>query len=422
MSETLNTPQEPSVHLLDNGLRVVCEYLPYVHSASIGVWIKTGSANEEPQVAGISHFLEHLLFKGTKTRTARELMEAVEGRGGQLNAFTTREYTCVYAKTLDRHAGSAFEILADIINHSTFCDLEKERNVILEEIASNQDVPEDYVHDVLTEFAWPDHPLGRPIAGYEATVSNTGLEEVREYRDSWYTPSNMIVAIVGRFDEADFLKQVHDAFGSLKSADVPRASVAPAYHPGQRIERRDIAQNHLIWCFPGVPINHPDRFAFDLLSSALGGGSTSRLFERIREQEGLAYAVYSFNSLYSSSGMLGFYAAVAPDNLQHTLDISAEELRRLRDEPLPAEELASNREQLKGGLVLALENTFARMSRMVRSLIYRDRIVSLAEALEQIDRVTIDDVQRAAQRTFMSDASALAVLGPAESGSVRLAL
>ncbi len=420
MSETLYTPLDPAVHTLDNGLRVVCEYLPYVHSASIGAWIKTGSANEDPQVAGISHFLEHLLFKGTETRTARELMEAVEGRGGQLNAFTTREYTCLYAKTLDQHAGSAFEILADIINHSTFCDLEKERNVILEEIASNQDVPEDYVHDVLTEFAWPDHPLGRPIAGYGESVSRTGLDEVRAYRDAWYTPENMIVAIVGRFDEAVFLKQVEDAFGALAARPVARNGSAPSYRAGQRIERREIAQDHLLWCFPSVSLNHPDRFAFDLLSSALGGGSTSRLFERIREQEGLAYAVYSFNSLYAAGGMLGFYAAVAPENLQHTLDISAEEMRKLRDDPLAEQELMSNREQLKGGLLLALESTFSRMSRMVRSLMYKDRIVSVSEALEQLERVSAGEIQQVAQRTFAADRSAVAVVGPAGSDPLRL--
>ncbi len=420
MNEALYTPLDPVVHTLDNGMRVVCEYLPYVHSASIGVWIKTGSANESAELAGISHFLEHLLFKGTATRTARELMEAVEGRGGQLNAFTTREYTCVYAKTLDQHAASAFEILADIINHSTFCDLDKERNVILEEIASNQDVPDDYVHDVLSEFAWPDHPLGRPIAGYEETVAATELDHVRAYRDRWYTPENMIVSIVGRFDEAIFLKQVEDAFGGMCPLREAWAGGAPAFQPGQRVERRDIAQDHLLWSFPSVSITHEERFAFDLLSTALGGGSTSRLFERVREQEGLAYAVYSFNSMYAAGGMLGFYAAVAPENLQHTLDISGEEMRKLCDEPLPEHELVSNREQIKGGLLLALESTFARMSRMVRSLIYRDRIVPVGEVLDSLDQVTAAEIQSIAQRTFSADRSALAVLGPVGADAFRL--
>jgi predicted Zn-dependent peptidase len=422
MSEAIYTPIDPVVHTLDNGLRVVCEYLPYVHSASIGVWIKTGSANEERRFAGISHFLEHLLFKGTETRTARELMEAVEGRGGQLNAFTTREYTSLYAKTLHQHAGTAFDILADIVNHSTFCDLEKERNVILEEIASNKDVPEDYVHDVLTEFVWPNHPLGRPIAGYEDTVSNTGLDEVVAYRDRWYTPENMIVAIVGKFDEAEFMKRVTAAFGAHKARGAAHSIKSVSHGTGQRIERRDIAQVHLLWSFPSVPINDPDRFAYDLLSNALGGGSTSRLFDRIREREGLAYSVYSFNSLYAPGGMLGFYAAVAPENLQHTLDISAEELRKLCDEPLSESELVSNREQIKGGLLLSLENTFSRMSRNVRSLIYRDRIVPLSEVLERIDNVTANDLQTVARRAFQADRGALAVLGPAETDSLRFAV
>jgi predicted Zn-dependent peptidase len=232
----------------------------------------------------------------------------------------------------------------------------------------------------------------------------------------------MIVSIVGRFDEAVFLKQVEDAFGTLPRAPVPRAAGAPAYRAGRHIEARDVAQHHLLWCFPGVEITHADRFTYDLLSSALGGGSTSRLFERIREQEGLAYAVYSFNSMYTSSGMLGFYAAIAPENLQHTLDISGAEMRRLRDEPLPEPELVSNREQLKGGLLLALENTFSRMSRMVRSLIYLGRIVPTDEVLDLLDRVSADDIQAVAQRAFTADNSALTVLGPAPAAEPRVTI
>jgi predicted Zn-dependent peptidase len=415
-------PLDPSVHTLGNGLRVVCEHLPYVHSASLGVWIRTGSGHEDAAQAGISHFIEHLLFKGTETRTARQIMDAVEGRGGQLNAFTTREYTCYYARVLDQHVGSAFEILADILKHSTYFDLDKERNVILEEISSSRDVPEDYVHDLLTELAWRDHPLGRPIAGYEETVSAATLETVREYRDTWYTPENMIVSIVGRFDEAAFLRQVEDEFGGLPAARVPALNGAPMYHAGQQIERRAIAQDHLLWCFPGVSITDPRRYAYDLLCSALGGGSTSRLFERIREQEGLAYAVYSFNSMLATGGLLGFYAAVAPENLQHTLDLSSEELRRLRDVPLGDEELTANREQLKGGLLLALESTFSRMSRMARSLIYQGRIVPVSEVLEKLDRVTAPEVQAAAAAIFTEPNSAVTVLGPAPEQPLALSL
>jgi predicted Zn-dependent peptidase len=223
----------------------------------------------------------------------------------------------------------------------------------------------------------------------------------------------MIVSIAGRFDEAAFLKQVEDEFGVLSAGGRPAPDDAPPYHPGQKIERREIAQDHLLWCFPGVSITDPRRYSYDLLTSALGGGSTSRLFERIREQEGLAYSVYAFNSMLATGGLLGFYAAVAPENLQHTLDISSEELRRLRDEPLSDKELTANREQMRGGLLLALESTFSRMSRMVRSLIYQGRIVPVSEVMEKLDRVTAQDVQAAASTLFTASNSAVTVLGPA---------
>lgn len=420
MNEAVYTPLHPTVRTLDNGLRIVSEYLPYVHSASVGVWIRTGSGNEDAPQAGISHFLEHLLFKGTETRTARELMDAIESRGGQLNAFTTREFTCVYAKVLDEHVPKALEILSDIIRHSTFCDLDKERSVILEEIASGNDVPEERVHDLLTESAWPGHALGRPIAGYEETVGATGLADVRAYRDQWYTPENMIVAIVGRFDEEAFVHQVEEALGDLPNPPLPPAPPRPEFAAGQSLEEREIAQDHLLWCFPSVPVTDADRYVYDVLSSALGGGSTSRLFERIREQEGLAYAVYAFNSMYVPAGLLGFYAAVAAENLDRTLALCGEELRKLKDAPLPEDEMASNREQLKGGLMLALESTFNRMTRMVRSLFSYGRIVPVDEILEAVDAVTAEDVQRIAGEVFTQENSRLAVLGPVPAHGVKI--
>lgn len=416
-------PLNPVIHTLDNGLRVVSEQLPYVHSASIGVWIRVGSGCETPQQAGISHFLEHLLFKGTPTRTARQIMEEVEGRGGQLNAFTTREYTCYYARVLEQHVASGFDVLADIVKNSTLNDLEKERNVILEEISMIKDVPEDYVHDLTTEQVWRGHALGRPISGYEETVGAATMESVREYRDAWYAPQNMIISIAGRFDEAEFLKQVEKEFGGLPAHALPTIeNTAPEYRSGELIEPRDVAQDHLVCCFPSVSITDPRRFAYDLLSNVLGGGSTSRLFERIREQEGMAYSVYSFNSLLGTAGLMGFYAGVAPENLSKSVDLAFQELRRLREETMNVEELTSNREQIKGGLLMALEGTFNRMARLVRSLIYQGRIVAVDEVLQNLDRVTVDDVRHAANEIFTKPNTALTVLGPAPAAPLALSL
>ncbi len=412
MKDAEHTQLSPTVRTLPNGLTVVMEHLPYVHSVSVGVWIKTGSADESAEQAGISHFLEHLFFKGTETRTARELMDAIESRGGHLNAFTTREHTCLFAKTLNHHARTAIAILADIVKHSTFCDLEKERNVILEEIASGKDTPDEYVHDLLSDLTWPGHPLGRPIAGYEETVARTTLDDVRTYKDARYRPRNMYVAMVGNFDEDELFAQISEEFGELKPSDVSNNGSAPSFRAGLRLEDRPIAQDHLVCAFPSACVVDPDRYVFDMLSSTLGGGSTSRLFETIREREGLAYAIYSFNSMFLNAGMLGFYAAVAPENLQRTIDLCVNEMHELQDAPMPEQELLSNREQLKGGLLLALEGTFNRMARVVRSLMIFDRIVPVDEILDGVDAVTAEAVQKAAQKMFTQDHCALAVLGP----------
>lgn len=412
MSESAHTLLSPLVRKLPNGLTVIAEHLPYVHSASVGVWIRTGSADEDAQHAGISHFLEHLFFKGTKTRTARELMDAIESRGGHMNAFTTREHTCLYVKTLDHHTQTAVEILADIIQHSTFCDLDKERSVILEEIASGKDSPDEHVHDLLSETMWPDHPLGRPIAGFEETVSRTKLKDVRAYKELRYRPENMYVALVGNFDEEQFFELVEDSFGGMSPGFVETVVTVPEFHADSIVEGRAIGQNHVVCAFPGISVTDPSRYAYDVLSSVLGGGSTSRLFESIREREGLAYAIFSFNAMFQAAGMFGFYAAVGPDNLQRTVDLCIDELHKMQDGPIPDEELLSNREQLKGGLLLALEGTFNRMARMVRSLMLFDRLVSVDEILEAVDRVTAGDVQRLAQSVFTKEQCALAVLGP----------
>ncbi len=422
MKETAYTPLAPTVRKLPNGLTIVSEHLPYLHSTSIGVWIKAGSVNEQPEHAGISHFLEHLFFKGTETRTARELMDAIESKGGQLNAFTTREHTCLFVKTLDRHATTGLEILSDIVKHSTFCDLDKERNVILEEIATSKDSPDEYIHDLLSEHTWPGHALGRPIAGYEETVGRTTLEDVRSYKEARYQPENMYIAIVGKFDEDALHRQIFDAFSELPSSAVSGDDSVPTFNAGVQIEERDIAQNHLACAFPSTSVLDPARYTFDMLSSTLGGGSTSRLFETIREQEGLAYAIYSYNSMFLNAGVLGMYAAIAPENLQRTIDLCFDEMHKLQDSPMPEEELLSNREQLKGGLLLALEGTFNRMARMVRSLMLFERIVPVEEILANVDDVTAQDVQQLAQKVFTKDNCAMAVLGPRTEKPLELAL
>jgi len=407
------THDTTSIHKLDNGLTVLLEPLPYLRSASAGVWIKTGSSNERPEQAGVSHFLEHLLFKGTTTRSARQLVEAIESRGGHLNAFTSRDYTCLYAKMLGERVGIGIEILAGIVKDSQFYDFEKERNVVLEEIASIDDVPEDHVHDLLAQRLWPDHALGRPITGTEETLKAMTLEDVRAYFAEWYRPENLIVSVAGCFDKDALLEQIAREFESVAAPTAPQRPGAPAFGAGTGIVECDVAQNHLCAGFPGPGTHDERRYVSNMLSSVLGGGSTSRLFETIREQEGLAYSIYTFHSSYWNAGMMGLYAAVAPENLAKTVELSFGELKRVRDEPIPDDEVTLNREQLKGGLLMALESTFNRMTRMCKSYMYHGRIIGVDEIVAAIDAVTAESMQQLAQERFTPEQCAMVILGPA---------
>ena len=408
----LYTNESAVIHRFENGMTVVLEPLPHLRSVTAGIWIRVGSANEPAELNGVSHFLEHLLFKGTTRRTSRRLMEEIESRGGHINAFTGRDFTCVYVRMLDTHVAEGLDVLADIIQDSQLNDFEKERNVILEEIASGDDVPEELAHDLFMGALWPNRAIGRPIAGSEASVSGMGLEEVRDHYRGAYTPENLIISLTGNFDSTEVLDQLHALFQNTPRGERMPSYEMPEFAAGIQRTERDIAQSHICFGFPSGSMTDDRRFQYDMLSSALGGGSTSRLFDRIRESEGLAYSIYTFNSCYLLSGILGVYAAVAPENLEKTLDLAFEELRKMRDNPLSADELALNREQLKGGFLMALESTYSRMTRLAKSIFYRDRIVPVDEVIAGIDGVTAEDLQALSQELLQADRCSLTVLGP----------
>ena len=411
MATTPPTLDSLTIHRLDNGLTLCMEPLPYLRSATAGIWIRTGSANEGPEESGVAHFLEHLFFKGTKTRNVRQLMEAIEGKGGQINAFTSREYTCLYVKMLDEHIATGIEILADIFKNSRFCDVDKERNVVLEEIASIKDTPDEHVHDLLTEYHWPNHALGRPVSGHYDSVTSLTRNHVQAFYDTWYKPGGTFFSIAGHFDEDAVLRQAREELDGLAAAAMPARHAPPAFQEGIHIVDREIAQAHVCLAFPAPTLFEPERYRCEIVNSILGGGSTSRLFDRIREREGLAYAVYTFHSLCLAAGMTGIYAAVAPENYGRTLELIFEELRRLRDEPVSAEELAMNREQIKGNLLMALESTSSRMSRMAKNMMFYGRVIPVDELIRNLEAVTAEDVQAFAQKTFTPEHSALVVLG-----------
>lgn len=412
MTSTLLSSDTMQVHRLENGLTVCMERLPYLHSCSVGIWIKTGSAYEELHEAGVAHFLEHLFFKGTATRTARQLVEAIESKGGQLNAFTSRGYTCLYAKVLDRYIHTAIEILADLVKNSTFVDWEKERNVILEEIASIEDTPEEQIHDLFAEFHWPDHPLGRPVSGYTHSVAKLTRDDVDKFFRTWYRPESMCFAIAGNFDEDTVFAQVEREFSGIHGEAINLDLPAPAFNAGATLVHRDISQAHLCLAVPVPSLQDPRRYTCEIVSSILGGGSTSWLFERIREDEGLAYSIYTYHSFYPQTGLLGVYAAVAPQNHAKTLNLTFEAFRKMREEGVTPEDLDMNKEQIKGNMLMALESTFTRMSRMAKCMMYYGRIVPIDEIIANVDAVTENEVREFAAEFFQADKCALMTLAP----------
>ncbi|MCF6284106.1 MAG: insulinase family protein, partial [Candidatus Hydrogenedentes bacterium] len=302
---------------------------------------------------------------------------------------------------------------ADLIKNSLFCDLEKERNVILEEITAVEDTPDDLVHDLMATHHWPEHALGRSIAGTTESVSALDYDRVVDFYQRWYTPENMVFSIAGNIDTEAVLKQVREEFEGMPKASTPTQFSAPAFKAGAKAVTRDIAQSHITLAFPGLSLRDDMKYAYDMTGNVLGGGSTSRLFMRIRENEGLAYSIYAYNAFYLSTGMLGVYAGVAPEQLGKTLDLTFEELRKLRDDGVPEDELELNREQIKGGMLMALESTSTRMARMAKSVLYHGEIIPIATIIERVDAVTRADVQACAQEIFVPEKCALLVLGPA---------
>jgi len=399
---------------LANGTVVLLEEVPWVHSASFGVWVRAGSGHESAATSGISHLLEHLFFKGTESRDARQIVQAVERSGGTANAFAGREHTCLYVKMLDTHLPEGIELLADILRNSLFCDIEKEKQIVLEEIASVNDSPEELVHDLFMTDLWPGHALGFPIAGTRDAVMQLGIEQVRRFYRQRYRAGNIVISAAGNFDAGEVLRQVSEHFGDMDSGRAETDPSLPIASQGTRVHPRNIEQTHISFGSTGVSANDPRRFALALLSTVLGGNAMSRLFQRIREVEGLAYSVYSFLSTMEHTGTVGVSAAVAPPNLTRAVEVIIDEIERIRNEPVPTDELHDAKEYFKGSVILGLEGTFNRMSRLARSYLYRGEVEPIEAILDRIDRVQTTDIQRHARDLFDPQRQMLTVLGPAD--------
>ncbi len=403
-----------------SGLRLVTESMPHVRSVTVGVWLTRGSRHESEAEGGVAHFVEHMLFKGTTSRSARDIAQVVDGIGGQLDAFTAKEYASYYIKVLDEHLGLAIDLLSDMLLRPALApdDVVKEQGVILEEIKMVEDAPDDLVHEVLAGHFWPGHPLGRPILGTPDTVTSFDSSGLREYFQRTYLAPNLVVAAAGRFDHAHLRDLVARAFESLPATAQVNGTQPPAVMPGITFRRKPIEQAHLCLGTPAYHQTHHARHALFVLNTILGGSMSSRLFQHIREERGLAYAVYSGLTTYTDAGMLTVYAGCAAERVREVVDLTMAELQTLRDSPVPADELARAKDHLKGSLMLNLESTSSRMSHLARQHIQFGRHFTLDEILAEIDRVQAADVQRVAAELFQNGGLAASVVGPAAADAV----
>ena len=395
-----------------NGVRIVLEEIPTVRSVAIGVWIGTGSRNENPENNGISHFLEHMFFKGTKTRSAREIAESFDSIGGQVNAFTSKEYTCYYAKVLDNHSQYALEVLADMFFNSTFVadELNKEKNVVNEEIKMYEDTPDDIVHDLLSKAIYNDHPLGYPILGTEETLQTFNGEKLEQYMHDTYTPENVVVSIAGNVPES-FIKNVEEFFGSYEASKEKINHVKPGFHANKVSRKKETEQAHLCLGFEGLQIGHKDVYSLIVLNNILGGSMSSRLFQEVREQRGLAYSVFSYHSAYLDSGIVTIYGGTGAKQLDVLYETIQDTLSKLKADGITEKELNNSKEQLKGSLMLSLESTNSRMSRNGKNELLLSRHRSLDEIVEQIDQVSKNSVDSLTNSIF-NDNYSVALISP----------
>ncbi|HSL20749.1 MAG TPA: pitrilysin family protein [Vicinamibacterales bacterium] len=400
--------------VLDNGLRLITEAMPHVRSVSIGVWLTRGSRHESDDRAGIAHFVEHMLFKGTATRSAEDIAQAIDSIGGQLDAFTAKEYASYYIKVLDEHLPLAMELLSDIVLNPAFpeVEIEREKKVILEEFKMVEDTPDDLVHEVFTQHFWQGHPLGRPILGTREAVEALTKDALREYFRGAYAAENIVISAAGNIEHRRVRDLVTRAFERLPREGASAAQDAPTVVPQIVIRTKDIEQSHLCIGTAGYPQHHEDRYASYILNTMLGGSMSSRLFQNIREKRGLAYAVFSSLSSYRDAGAVTIYAGCGADQVDEVVALVVEELRVLKASPPPDGELRRAKDHLKGSLMLSLENTASRMSHLARQEIYFQRYFSMDETLAGVERVSADDVQRIAGDLFSNGSLGVTVLGP----------
>ena len=406
--------------VLANKIRVVSEYIPYVKSVTLGVWVGTGSRFEDSFNHGVSHFIEHLMFKGTSARTAKDIAEAIDAVGGQLNAFTAKEYTCYYIKVLDSHKELAMDILSDMLLHSKFAeeDIEKERQVVLEEVHMYEDTPDDLVHDLYLSDAWPAHQLGKNILGCEPSIEAFAKKTLADYCRDFYTADNLVIAAAGNISHEELSHLAEKYFAAASGEKKQTRLAPPQIVPARQIHFKDTEQVHICLGVSSLPQADPDIYSVHLLNNILGGGVSSRLFQAIREERGLAYSVYSYQNSYKDAGLFTVYAGTRQANVSEVISLVLANMRELKRDNITPQELTRAKEQIKGAMMLGLESSSSRMSRLGKTEITAEKYLTLDELIEKIEAVTLDRVYEMIHRLFAREKLAVTLLGPIDAEDV----
>ena len=402
---------------LDNGIRIVTEKIPYFRSVSIGVWFAVGSLYEDFESSGIPHFIEHMLFKGTKNRTAKQIAQAMDAVGGQLNAFTAKECTCYYSNVIDEHLPRAIDVLSDMVINSLLdpVEMEKEKGVVLEEILMYEDSPEDLVHDLLAEALVGKHPLANSILGSQRFILDLNRERLVSFLDEKYLPQNTVISVAGNFDEQQLVDLLEKFFGNWKKESgsaVEQCSVpVPLYQSRNLFKWKDIEQVHMCIGYPGIPLGQDDTYPLMIFNNLFGGGMSSRLFQNIREDKGLVYSVMSYPSFYTCGGLFTIYASMKPSQAKKVADLIMEEIQKVKTEGISRDEFNTAKEQLKGNYILGLESSSSRMSAIGKSELLLGVVRTPEEILAKIENTTMDDVMRVVDQVLSPDTMAIAVVG-----------
>ena len=400
--------------VLPNGIRILTERMPHVRSVAVGVWVETGSRHEPEARGGVSHLIEHLVFKGTGTRTAQDIARTMDSVGGQMDAFTTKENTCFYVQVLDEHLPLAVDLLTDILLHPLFDaeELEREKQVVLQEIRMVEDTPDDVIHDLFAAQVWGDHPLGRPILGTRELVTAFGRDRIAEHFGEEYVPPQIIFAVAGNVTHDEVVGLFGRGFNGFRRPAPPRTGSAPRLSPGVNIVHKPLEQVHLVMGFPGLRHAAPERYAMFLLNDVIGGSMSSRLFQEVRERQGLVYSIHTGAQAYADTGLLYVQAATDAQNFSKVLKSVLKELRDLKKDGVTADELKRAKDHLKGSLMLSLESTSSRMNRLAKHEMHLGAFLTMDEMLASIDRVKHEEVQALVTQVIDEDRLALTTLGP----------